>query len=93
MKRASLLIELIPNMIDHDVRPLASPSDDDVGALPVRSPVFLDPYVTCSKSHASGPGLQFEIPRLHLLVVRGPDLLLIGHDANLGMLSPFLQVI
>jgi len=67
--------------------------NDDVGALPVGSQLSLVPL-----SHALNHSLQDEVSdlkflRLYLLVVSGLDLLLIGCNAGLGLLSSFLWVI
>jgi len=89
VKRISLLIELVPILIGQSVRPLASPSDDDVGALPVGSKLSLVPLLRALNHALQDQVLDLKFPRLHFLVVHGLDLLFICCNADLGM-SPFL---
>jgi len=79
-------------------------SNNDVGTLPVgfqffvillpsALPSFCDPSAECSESRALGLVSDLEFHGLHLLVVSRPYLLLIGYDADLGLLTTFLRVI
>ena len=68
-------------------------SDDDVGAIPFGSQL---PLVLLSRNlnHALQDQISdLKFPNHYLFVVCGPNLLLIGYDADLSLISPFLQVI
>jgi len=82
-----LLLELVLILIGQGVQPLDSSSDDGVGTLSVGSQLSL-----ILLSHGLNHTLQdqvsyLEFPRLHVLVMCDPNLLLIGCDADLGLLS------
>jgi len=90
LKKVSLLIELVPILIGHGLRPLISPSDDDVETLPVGSQLFLILLLRALNHALQDQVSNLEFSQLHLLVTCSPILLLIGREVDLGLLSPFL---
>ena len=72
-----MLLEKLPVLISQGVRSLASPSDDGVGTLPVM-PVLPLIDLTCGLTYVpQGQVFDLKFVNLHLLVVYGPNLLLV----------------
>ena len=93
VKKVPLLLELVPILISQGVRPVASSSDDDEGALPVESQLSLI-LLSCGLNHALQDQVSdLEFPNIHFLMVYGSVLPLVGRDADLRLLSIFLRLI
>ena len=93
VKIVLLLLEDLLVLINQGVWSFASPSDDNVGTLPIRPEILLI-FLPCSRNNAlqdQVSGLKFAC--LHLPVVHDSNLLLVCCDADLGLLLLFIWLI